>query len=167
MAGVSARRPCCTGGEAEALREATGKRPEEARRGTGQATSPEIEESTAGRASSQPTRRVRAKGLWAHGRSAPPWVHHSRARWPGGSHRAPVRPQVRLRPSPQLGRKMSRSNPTSCHRPLQVLFDPQHCGGAATGVRTVKLLLTFCSCVCQCYHHRKVKPLKLSQTPGG
>ncbi len=35
------------------------------------------------------------------------------------------------------------------------------------GIVTVKLLLTFCSCVCQCYHHRKVKPLKLSQTPGG
>src|SRR6266536_3958042 len=53
MAGVSARRTSCTSGEAEVLREETGKGTAEARRGTGPSTSTEIEERTSGRASAQ------------------------------------------------------------------------------------------------------------------
>ena len=53
MAGVSARRTSCMYGEAEVLREETGKCTEEARRGTGPSTSTQIEETTSGRASSQ------------------------------------------------------------------------------------------------------------------
>src|SRR5207249_8632682 len=53
MAGVSARRTSCTDGEAEVLREETGKGTAEARRGTGPRTSTQSEERTAGRASAQ------------------------------------------------------------------------------------------------------------------
>src|SRR5712691_4516541 len=53
MAGVSARRTSCMYGEAEVLREETGKSTAEARRGTGPSTSTAIEETTSGRASSQ------------------------------------------------------------------------------------------------------------------
>src|SRR5438105_941957 len=53
MAGVSARRTSCTDGEAAVLREKTGKRTAEARRGTGPRPSPESEETTAGRPASQ------------------------------------------------------------------------------------------------------------------
>jgi hypothetical protein len=53
MAGISARRTSCMEGEADVLREETGRSTAEARRGTGPRTSTQSEEITSGRASAQ------------------------------------------------------------------------------------------------------------------
>jgi hypothetical protein len=69
---------------------------------------------------SNQTRRVRAKGLCAHGRSSTQGVHHGRARLSGCAHRDPVRPQARLLSSLNAGEmERDRTPPlvSTCHRP--------------------------------------------------
>ena len=54
---------------------------------------------------SNQTRRVRAKCLCAQERSSTQEMPHGRARWPGGTHRDPVRRQARLLPSLSSGKR--------------------------------------------------------------
>jgi hypothetical protein len=67
MAGVAARRTSCTSGEADVLREETGKGTAEARWGTGPSPSTAMEETTSGRPPpSRGTRHPAQTGVPSH-----------------------------------------------------------------------------------------------------
>jgi len=74
---------------------------------------------------SHQTRRVRAKRLWAHGRSSTHEVPHGRAQGPGCAHRAPVRRQAHLLPSLSSGEKCpdrTRPSVATCNRPHGLIY---------------------------------------------
>jgi hypothetical protein len=77
---------------------------------------------------SNQTRRVRAKRLCAHGRSATHEVPHGRARWPGCAHHDPVRRQAHLLPSLSSGEKCpdrTRPSVSTCNRPHGPAYAPR------------------------------------------
>lgn len=90
-----------------------------------QSLSPYVQEQE--RVSNQ-RRRVRAKRLCAHGRSATQGIHPSRARWPGCTHGDPVRPQAHLLPSlrhGETGPYRMLSHVFTCHRRPERVCGPR------------------------------------------